>query len=113
MCAPARRKRAGYGHGIAIAVECQKSKGSLHLHFWCYAQRLHQFKSREEIGTMLEKALPLCLPGTVDFWQAIVSGKKVWSDLRPNRSLTPLERFLFAETREVVSLQTRHRSVLS
>ena len=51
---------------------------------------------------MLEKALPLCLPGTVDFWQAIVSGKKVWSDLRPNRSLTPLERFLFAETREVV-----------
>ena len=61
MCAcswpPARRKRAGYGHGIAIAVECQKSKGSLHLHFWCYAQRLHQFKSLEEIGTMLEKAL--------------------------------------------------------
>ena len=33
---------------------------------------------------------------------AVSPGKKVWSDLRPNSSLTPLERFLFAETREVV-----------
>ena len=45
---------------------------------------------------------PLCLPGTANFWQALVRGKEVWSDLRPNRSLTPLERFPSAETREVV-----------
>ena len=44
-CAEAMGGVAGRCDGIAGAVECQKSKGSLHLHFWCYAQRLHQFKS--------------------------------------------------------------------
>ena len=53
---------------------------------------------------------PLCLPGTARFWQTLVSGQKVWSDLRPNESLTSLERFLAAKTSEVVSIQTRHRS---
>ena len=27
------------------------------MHFWCYAQRLHQFRSLEEIGKMLAEAL--------------------------------------------------------
>ena len=56
-CAEAVGGIAGRCDGIAGAVECQKSKGSLHLHFWCYAQRLHQFKSLEEIGKMLEERL--------------------------------------------------------
>ena len=34
---------------------------------------------------------PMCLPGAVDFWQAEVDGQKIWADLRPNISLTPLE----------------------
>ena len=46
-CAEAMGSIAGRCDGIAGAVECQKSTGSLHLHFWCYAQRL------------LEEALPL------------------------------------------------------
>ena len=56
-CAEAMGGIAGRCDGIAGAVECQKSKGSLHLHFWCYVQRLHQFRSIEEFGTMLEEAL--------------------------------------------------------
>ena len=38
------------------AVECQKPKSTLHMHFRGYAQRLHQFKSLEEIGKLLEEA---------------------------------------------------------
>ena len=56
-CAEAMGGVAGRCDGIAGAVECQKSKGSLHLHFWTYAQRLHQFKSLDEIGKMLAEAL--------------------------------------------------------
>ena len=44
-CAEAMGGLAGRCDGIAGAVECQKSKGTLHLHFWCCAQRVHQFKS--------------------------------------------------------------------
>ena len=56
-CAEAMGGIAGRCDGIAGAVECQKSKGSLHLHFWCYVQRVHQYKSLEEIGKLLEEAL--------------------------------------------------------
>ena len=49
-CAEAMGGIAGRCDGIAGAVECQKAKGTLHLHFWCYVQRLHQYKSLEEIG---------------------------------------------------------------
>ena len=56
-CAEAMGGVAGRCDGIAGAVECQKSKGSLHLHFWCYAQQLHQFKSLSEIAAMLDKGL--------------------------------------------------------
>jgi len=56
-CAEAMGGIAGRCDGIAGAVECQKSKGSLHLHFWCYVQRLHQFLSLDEISKMLEEAL--------------------------------------------------------
>ena len=43
--------------GIAGAVECQKTKGTLHFHFWCYVQRPRQYESLEEIGKLLEDAL--------------------------------------------------------
>ena len=75
---------------------------------------LNRYKTSQRCRALACQAVnslaPLCLPGTASFWQALVSGKEVWSDLRPNRSLTPLERFLAAKTSEVVSLQTRHRS---
>ena len=56
-CAEAMGGIAGRSDGIAGAVECQKSSGSLHLHFWNYVQRAHQFHSLAEIAGMLEKAL--------------------------------------------------------
>ena len=56
-CAEAMGGIAGRCDGIAGAVECQKAKGTLHLHFWCYVQRLHQYKSLEEIGKLLEDEL--------------------------------------------------------
>ena len=56
-CAEAMGGLAGRCDGIVGTVECQKSKGSLHLHFWCYAQRLHQFKSLQEIGKCLQETL--------------------------------------------------------
>ena len=39
------------------AVECQKSNGSLHLHFFAFVQRLHQYATMKEIAELLEKAL--------------------------------------------------------
>jgi hypothetical protein len=46
----------------------------------------------------------MCLPGAVDFWQAEVDGEKIWADLRPNISLTPLEAYLSTKIDEVVSI---------
>ena len=34
-----------------------KTTGSLHLHFWNYIQRAHQYKTLKEIAEMLEQAL--------------------------------------------------------
>ena len=48
---------AGRSDGICGAVECQKSSGSLHLHFWNFVQRVHQHKSLAEISSMLKDAL--------------------------------------------------------
>ena len=48
---------AGRSDGMCGAVECQKSSGSLHLHFWNFIQRAHQHHSLAEIAAMLEKAL--------------------------------------------------------
>ena len=48
---------AGRSDGICGAVECQKLTGSLHLHFWNFIQRLHQYKTLAEITEYLEKCL--------------------------------------------------------
>ena len=56
-CAEAMGGIANRCDGIAGAVECQNSNGTLHLHFWTYVQRLHQYRSLENIGMMLAKAL--------------------------------------------------------
>jgi hypothetical protein len=48
---------AGRVDALAGAVECQKVTGSLHLHFWAFVQRVHQYHTMEEIGKMLEKGL--------------------------------------------------------
>ena len=48
---------AGRSDGICGAVECQKSSGSLHLHFWNFVRSVHQHKSLAEISTMLKDAL--------------------------------------------------------
>ena len=43
---------AGRSDGLCGAVECQKSSGSLHLHFWNFVQRVHQHHSLAEIAAM-------------------------------------------------------------
>ena len=48
---------AGRCDEIAGEVECHKSKITLHLHFWTYVQRVHQYRSLEAIGRMLVEAL--------------------------------------------------------
>ena len=48
---------AGRSDGMCGAVECQKSSGSLHLHFWNFVQRAHQHHSIAEIADMLQQAL--------------------------------------------------------
>ena len=48
---------AGRSDGFCGAVECQKSSGSLHLHFWNFVQRAHQHHTLAEIAAMLESAL--------------------------------------------------------
>ena len=47
----------GRTDGVCGAVECQKSSGSLHFHFWAFIQRAHQMHTLEEIANMLESAL--------------------------------------------------------
>ena len=39
------------------AVECQKSNGSLHYHFFLFVQRLHQYCTVQEIAKILEEGL--------------------------------------------------------
>ena len=56
---------AGRSDGFCGAVECQKSSGSLHLHFWNFVQRAHQHHSLAKIASMLEEALI----STADFKQ--------------------------------------------
>ena len=48
---------AGRADAIFGAVECQKSNGSLHFHFFQYIQRLHQFASMKEIASILKEKL--------------------------------------------------------
>ena len=48
---------AGRADALFGAVECQKSNGSLHFHFFPFVQRLHQYASMKEIGRMLEEKL--------------------------------------------------------
>ena len=53
---------AGRSDGICGAVECQKSSGSLHLHFWNFIQRAHQHKSLAEIAAMCRPYLSCTSP---------------------------------------------------
>ena len=48
---------AGRADALFGAVECQKSNGSLHYHFFAFVQRLHQFASMKEIAQCLEAKL--------------------------------------------------------
>ena len=47
----------GRSDGLCGAVECQKSSGTLHLHFWNFVQRAHQFHNLEEIAALLHSKL--------------------------------------------------------
>ena len=47
----------GRSDGVSGAVECQKVTGALHLHFWNFIQRAHQFMTLEEIGRRIEEEL--------------------------------------------------------
>ena len=46
---------AGRADAIFGAKECQKSNGSLHIHFFAFIQRLHQFCNMAEIAARLEQ----------------------------------------------------------
>ena len=48
---------AGRADALFGAVECQKSNGSLHYHFFVFVQRLHQFASMKQIAEALEAKL--------------------------------------------------------
>ena len=48
---------AGRTDAVFGAKECQKTNGSLHLHFFAFIQRLHQYCNMVEIAERLEKAL--------------------------------------------------------
>ena len=48
---------AGRVDAIFGAVECQKTTGSLHFHFFAFVQRIHQFASMKEIAAALEDEL--------------------------------------------------------
>ena len=48
---------AGRADAMFGAVECQKTTGSLHYHFFLFVQRLHQYASMKEIARMLEERL--------------------------------------------------------
>jgi hypothetical protein len=48
---------AGRGDALAGAIECQKKSGSLHLHFWFFGERLHQYCTLEQIADKLRDGL--------------------------------------------------------
>ena len=48
---------AGRSDALFGAVECQKTTGSLHLHYWLYNERLHQHHTLQDIGTKLQQGL--------------------------------------------------------
>ena len=48
---------AGRVDAMFGTVECQKTTGSLHYHFFAFVQRLHQFASMKQIGKDLEDEL--------------------------------------------------------
>ena len=48
---------AGRGDALAGAVECQKKSGALHLHFWFFGERLHQYDTLEQIAEKLQDGL--------------------------------------------------------
>ena len=56
----------------------------------------------------VNKLAPMCLPGSRNFWKVAVDGQEVWSDLRPNSSMTPFEAYLSLKTSEVVSVLPMH-----
>ena len=42
--------------GYVEQLSVKKKTGSLHLHFWNYIQRAHQYKTLKEIAELLERA---------------------------------------------------------
>ena len=48
---------AGRADALIGAVECQKTNGSLHFHFFLFVQRLHQFATLQEIAELLKASI--------------------------------------------------------
>ena len=59
-------------------------------------------RCRARACRVVNQLTSMCLPGTSLFWKTLVQRKPVWSDLRPNSSMTALEEWKCAETCEVV-----------
>ena len=81
--------------------------------FVAHVDLLNRYKESQRCRALacqaVNKLAPMRLPGPRNFWQVAVDGQKVWSDVRPNSSMTPFEVFfLSSETSEVVSVLPMH-----
>ena len=47
----------GRADALIGAVECQKSNGSLHFHWFMFIQRVHKYSTMQEIAALLEEAI--------------------------------------------------------
>ena len=56
---------------------------------------------------------PLCLPGPESMWASVVDGEKVWADLWPRSSLSPIGSYLDARTWEVVQVSALRKRMLN
>ena len=116
---------AGRADALIGAVECQKSNGSLHFHWFLFVQRLHQFGTLQEIGELLEKAVVnstelkeflenLCVTSYTDLSKHVAEkdelennfpvysektecgSQPVWGDMKLGR----IPEFLYADSKE-------------
>ena len=56
---------------------------------------------------------PLCLPGPESMWASVVDGEKVWADLWPRSSLSPIGSYIDARTWEVLQVSALRKRMLN
>ena len=118
----------GRADALIGAVECQKSNGSLHFHWFLFIQRVHQYSTMQEIAALLEEAIiesvelkqfleNLCVSTYTDLPKHLseqeeleknfpvysedteCAGEPVWGDVKLGR----IPAFLYEDAQEVQS----------